>query len=97
VLKLTYGNVELKKCFGGITPEPPFQGRDRRGREGRKGEGRGGGGMGDGLKPPPVTNSRYCQYFNYFYFYYERQGISVNTSISATITNYDYVIAIVLL
>jgi len=52
VLKLTYGNVELKKCFGGIlTPEPPFQGRDRSGgdgtgRKGRGGQRRGGDGRG---------------------------------------------------
>jgi len=51
--------------FRGITPEPPFKGKDRRGGTGRDGkegkgraeEGRGrGSGMGDGLKPP-VTNS----------------------------------------
>jgi len=62
VLKLTYGNVKLKKCFGGITPEPPFQVRDRSGRRpdgtGRKGRGgqRRGGEWGAGwvmgLSPP---------------------------------------------
>jgi len=44
VLKLTYGNVELKTFFGGITPEPPLQG-------GRRGL-RGVQGKGYRLKPP---------------------------------------------
>jgi len=75
VLKLTYGNVELKKCFGGVTPEPPFQGRDRRGRDGKEGKGRAEEGRGKGagwvmgLSPPQSQIPRYvpvngCQSFN---------------------------------
>jgi len=48
VLKLTYGNVELNKCSGGITPDP-----HSRGVEGSSAEGM----MG---LSPPITNSWLC-------------------------------------
>jgi hypothetical protein len=40
-LKLTYGNVKIKKISGGIPPDSVFQGKGGRGRRGKGGEGRG--------------------------------------------------------
>jgi hypothetical protein len=48
-LKLTYGNVEIKK-FPGRTPDPPLQGEEREGGKSGRGVGRGGEIGREGLK-----------------------------------------------
>jgi len=56
-----YGNVKIKKCFGGNTPGPPLQGGGVGGRGGVGGVGgRGEGGDGEGKGGEGRGRGRFC-------------------------------------